>query len=110
MAADRVTVPHLQQEEVHGGDGREDAVAPAGLPTLAAHRQDGFGLEQQSPLAGEALQDGYEVRDHLMTSCTIGMCLPHTYRRGLVAPNSREIPGHTTCVLPNFMPFWSCAF
>jgi hypothetical protein len=44
MAAGRVAVQHLQQEEVHGGDGREDAVAPAGIPNLAAHRQDGVGL------------------------------------------------------------------
>jgi hypothetical protein len=105
MTARGVPMQDLQQEELHGGDGREHAVAPAGIAHLAAHRQDGFGLEQQGPLAGEALQDGRDMRNHLMTSCTIGMCVPHTYRRDLVAPNSRDIPGYTACVLPNFMPF-----
>ena len=105
MAAGRVTVQNLQQEAVHGGDRREDAVAPAGIPNLAAHSQDGVGLEQQGPLVGEALQDGSAVRNHLMTSCTIGMCIPQAYRTGLVAPNSREIPGPTACVLPNLTPF-----
>jgi hypothetical protein len=70
---------NLEQEELHGGDWREHAVAPCGIPDLPAYRQDGFGLQQHGPLAGEALQDRRDVRNHLMTSCTIRMFLPiHT--------------------------------
>jgi hypothetical protein len=72
MAASGVAMQNLQQKELHGGDRCEHAVAPTGIPNLAAHGEDGFGLQQRSPLACEALQDGGDVRDHLMTSSTMG--------------------------------------
>ena len=63
MAAGGVAMQNLQQEELHGGDWREHAVAPRGIPDLPAHRQDGFGLQQHGPLAGEALQDRGDVSE-----------------------------------------------
>jgi hypothetical protein len=44
MTTGGIARQNLHQEELHGGDGREDAVTPAGIPDLAAHRHDGFGL------------------------------------------------------------------
>ena len=90
MTAGGVAMKDLQQEELHGGDGREHAVTPCGIPDLTAHRQDGFGLQQHGPLAGEALQDRGDVRDHLMTSCTIRMFLPiHTGDAWGIPPSTR---------------------
>jgi hypothetical protein len=40
MAAGGVALQHLEQEERHGGDRREDAVAPGGIPALTAHGHD----------------------------------------------------------------------
>jgi hypothetical protein len=79
MTAGGVAMQHLQQEEVYGGDRREHAVAPGGIPDLTAHRQNGFGLQQHGPLTCEALQDGSHGRDHLVTSSTMGALIPiHT--------------------------------
>jgi hypothetical protein len=76
MTAGRVTVQHLRQEELHGGDWREHTVAPGGIPDLTAYRQEGFGWQPHGPLASETWQDRRDVRNHLMTSCTIRMFLP----------------------------------
>jgi hypothetical protein len=50
MAAGSIAMQNLQQEQLYGGDRREDAVAPGGIPNVAAHREDGVGLQQRSPL------------------------------------------------------------
>src|SRR5512132_2908843 len=79
MTAGGVAMQNLQQEEVYGGDRREHAVAPCGIPDLTAHRQNGFGLQQHGPLTGEALQDGSHGRNHLVTSSMMGTLTPiHT--------------------------------
>src|SRR6266699_812977 len=79
MAAGGVAMQNLQQEYLHGGDRREDAVAPPGIPDLAAHREDSVGLQQRGPLVREALQDGGYTRDHRVTSWTIRVLTPiHT--------------------------------
>jgi hypothetical protein len=36
---------NMQQEELHGRDRREHAVALGGIPDLSAHGQNGFGLQ-----------------------------------------------------------------
>jgi len=69
MTASGVAMENLQEEELHGRDRYEHAVAPCGVPDLTAHGQDGVGLQQGSPLRGEALKDGGDVWDHLATSC-----------------------------------------
>ena len=96
MTAGGIAVQNLQQEELHRGDRREHAVAPGGIADLTAYRQDGFGLQQHGPLAGEALQDRGDVRDHLMTSCTIRMCLPIHTGNAVETPNISEIPSNTS--------------
>jgi hypothetical protein len=79
MAAGGVAMQDLQQEELHGRDRRQHAVAPGGIPNLTAHGQNGFGLQQHGPLASEALQDRGDVWNHLVTSSTIGVLPPiHT--------------------------------
>ncbi len=45
MTAGGVAMQNLQQEELHGGDRREHAIAPGGIPDLTAHGQEGFGLQ-----------------------------------------------------------------
>jgi hypothetical protein len=62
-------------------------------------------LQQHGPLAGEALQDRGDGRNHLMPSCMIRMFFTHTYRRYAETPHSCEISGHTGCVLPNLRSF-----
>jgi hypothetical protein len=61
MTPGGMAMQNLQQEELYRSDRREHAVAPGGLPDLTAHRQDGFGWQQDGPLAGEALQDRGDV-------------------------------------------------
>jgi hypothetical protein len=55
MMAGGVPMQHLQHEELHGGHGREHAVAPGGIPDLATQRENGTGLQQRGPLAGKPL-------------------------------------------------------
>jgi hypothetical protein len=95
---------NLSQEELHGRDRCQHTVAPGGIPDLTAHSQDGFRLQQQGLLAGEALQDRGDVRNHLVTSCTICMCIP-IYTGAAWWLLIREMPGDTSCRLPNLMPF-----
>ena len=52
MAARGVPVQNLPQEELHGRDRREQAIAPSGVPNFPAHCLDGFGWQQHGPLAG----------------------------------------------------------
>ena len=79
MTAGGVAMQHLSQEARHGGDRREQAVAPCGRPDLPAHRENGVGWPQHGPFAGEALQGGGDVRNPLMTSWTIRvLILIHT--------------------------------
>jgi hypothetical protein len=74
-----MAVQNLQEEELDRGDRREHAVAPWGIPDLPAHRKHSVGLQQHSPLAGEALHDSGHVRDHLVTSSMMGVLPPlHT--------------------------------
>src|SRR5262245_28179667 len=80
----------------------------ARIPDLPAHRKNGFGLQQHGPLPCEAWQDGGHVRDHLVTPLYVGGDDTHTYRRCFEDPNIREIPGHRSYILPNFMPFEFC--
>jgi hypothetical protein len=72
MATGGMAVQKRPQEARHGGDRREHAVAPPGLPHLTPPGEDGFGLPQRGPLSGTTLEDGGETRDHGATSCTIG--------------------------------------
>jgi hypothetical protein len=44
MTAGRVAVQNLEQEQLHDGDWREQAVAPRGIPDAATHRENGVGL------------------------------------------------------------------
>ena len=79
MPAGGVPTQNLQQEELQGGDRREDAVALASIPDLATHRENGIGLQQRGPLACKPLQDGGDTRDHEVTSWTVGVLMPiHT--------------------------------
>jgi hypothetical protein len=79
MTAGGVAMQHLQEAAVDGGDRREHAVAPCGIPELTAHRQKGFGLQPHGPLTGEAWQDGRHGRDHWVTSAMMGTLTPiHT--------------------------------
>jgi hypothetical protein len=79
MAASSVPMPNLQQEELHGGDWREHAVAPPGIADLATGCENRVGLQQRGLLACQALQDGGDVRNHLVTSSMIGALPPiHT--------------------------------
>jgi hypothetical protein len=55
MTAGGVSMQNLQQEELHDGDRREHTVSPCGIPDLATQRENGTGLQQRGPLAGEAL-------------------------------------------------------
>jgi hypothetical protein len=45
MTTGGVAVQHLQEDYLHGGHRREQAVAPRGIPNLAAHGEDSFGLQ-----------------------------------------------------------------
>src|SRR5687768_1752529 len=76
MTAGGVAMQNLPQEELHGRDRRQHAVAPCGIPDLTAYGEDSFGLQQYGPLAGEALQDGVDVWNHLVTSSTMGVLPP----------------------------------
>src|SRR5215510_8694745 len=78
MAAGGVTMQDLQQEELHGGDGREDAVAPPGIADLATGCENRFGLQQRGPLACQALQDGSDVRTHQASPVCMGVNAPIT--------------------------------
>src|SRR5215475_15798391 len=49
MAASGVTMQHLQQEELHSGDGREHAVAPGGIASLLARADDRFWWPRGRP-------------------------------------------------------------
>jgi hypothetical protein len=72
---------HLSQEELAGGDRREHPVAPREISHLAARGENRFGLQQGSPLGGEALKDGGDVWDHLTTACMAGYVIRQLYRR-----------------------------
>jgi hypothetical protein len=76
MAASGVTMQNLPQEELHSGDWREHAVAPPGIADLATGCENRFGLPPRGPLACQALQDGGDVRNPLVTSSMMG-ALPH---------------------------------
>src|SRR5688572_15659457 len=79
MAARGVPVQDLQQEELHGGDGREHAVAPPGIADLATDGENGVRLQQRRPLTCKPLKDAGNIRDHGGTSWTIGVLMPiHT--------------------------------
>src|SRR6266511_3877540 len=76
MTAGGVAIQNLQQEELHGRDRREHAVAPPGIADLATHRENSFGLQQRGPLACKSLQYGGDTWDHGVTSCTMGVLMP----------------------------------
>jgi hypothetical protein len=79
MPAGGVPVQNLPQAQRHRGDGREHAVAPRRIPHLATHRENGGGLQQRGPLASQALQEGGDGRNHLVTSSMTGALTPiHT--------------------------------
>jgi hypothetical protein len=79
MAASGVTMQHLQQEALHRGDWQEHAVAPPGLADLATGGETRFGWQQRGPLACQAVQDGGDVRNPLVTSSMRGALTPiHT--------------------------------
>jgi hypothetical protein len=70
---------NLSQEELHGGDRRQYAVAPPGIADLATGCENRVGSQQHGPLAGQAWQDGGDVRNYLVTSSMIGALPPiHT--------------------------------
>jgi hypothetical protein len=45
MTAGGVAMQNLPQEEVHGGDGREHAIASGHIPDLTTHGKDGVGWQ-----------------------------------------------------------------
>jgi hypothetical protein len=81
MAPGGVAVPHLSQEQLDGGDRREHPVAPGQVTERAARGENRLGLQQGSPLRGEALKDGGDMGDHGATSCMAGYVIRQTYRK-----------------------------
>ena len=79
MTAGGVAMQNLQQEELYGSDRREHAVAPPGIADLATYGENGVRLQPCGPLAGQALQDGSDVRNPLVASSMRGALPPiHT--------------------------------
>jgi hypothetical protein len=64
MAARGMAVENLSQEELQGGHGRQHAVAPGGIASLAAYRQNRVRLELGCPLCFQARQHGSATRSH----------------------------------------------
>src|ERR671923_431176 len=93
MATGGVAVQNVSQEELYGGDGREQTVAPRGIPDLPAHGQNGVGLQPRGPLACKPLQDGGDTRDHGITSWTIGVLMPIHTGDVWRSPTSTSPPG-----------------
>ena len=52
--------------------------------------EDSFGLQERSPLACQALQNGGHTRDHWVTSCPIGVLTPIHTGEAMENPNIRE--------------------
>jgi hypothetical protein len=48
---DRRDLANLPQDERHGGERRQDAIAPCAIPDLTVHGEDRFGLPSHGPLA-----------------------------------------------------------
>jgi hypothetical protein len=104
MAAGRVAMQTLSPEELHGRDRRQHAVVPGSIPDRPAHRQHGFGLQEHGPLAGQALQDGGDVWNHLVASSTMGVVTPYIQER--LGPSYHPCnPSLSSVSTANFMPF-----
>ena len=69
MGARGVAMQNLSQQELDGGDGRQDTVAPGGIAGLLARAAESCWLPLGRPLCCESAQHGDDTGDHRSTSC-----------------------------------------
>jgi hypothetical protein len=72
MTAGGVAMQNLSQEELHGRDRRQHAVAPGGIASRLTRADDGFRLQQSRPLCFESAKHGSDTGYHRSTSCMCG--------------------------------------
>ena len=91
MATRGMAGEHLSEEELEGGHGRQHAVAPGCLTSLAADRQHHAWLEWSCPRCLQARQHGSDTGYHPFTSCMEVGGSVTSYRRCKGRPPSSEI-------------------
>src|SRR6266480_300796 len=70
MTAGGIAMQNLQEQELDGGDGREDTVAPGGIAGRLTRANDGFWLPRGRPLCFKSSKHGGDTGYHRSTSCT----------------------------------------